>query len=628
MILSLAASCLWGQGSVSKPSSALSPKAQNWQISGRVLTIHGKGVAAAEVEISLPGEKHPLRKVKTDDRGSFQVSFLASSGRPGRTEVMLNASCEGYLDAQDTIELESDRAAGTVDLVVQREPEDPHLLSWDDLVAALLPRLRTPVTAALLGGAGLQQFNLGLRLLDQSRPAEAASVFAGLARRNPASIELRTLAGLAGLEAGGWGSATSELSQAAHLAATAQGKARMAEPFVALGVLETWRGEFGKAELSFLQALEIRPDDALALQELGRAFLLQGKIEAGDHYFERALAHGGSADLHLLRAQALVEMGQPEKAQQQMDAYLDGRKPKQLPLGPRSLWVDLTRRIDLELAGGGATLVDRSPADLTGSFQELKGLTPAADQRALESILEKVGENVRSLFEDFPNTSSTEEINMERLHPGAKTASSLDQSFEYLMVNATDENGLRLNEYRTDKDGRPAIPGKADEDFMVTKGFASTPLVFYPDWQDGCNFRLLGRQPLDGHDALVIAFAERPARARMLEEFVSRDRTAVVLVQGLAWVDPGNFRIMRMRTMLLKPEPEIRLDDQTTDVHYAEVRFKAKEQALWLPQEVSVTVHWNGRIYRNRHRYTDYELFQVRTRDQVKAPKPSKATEN
>jgi hypothetical protein len=44
-----------------------------------------------------------------------------------------------------------------------------------------------------------------------------------------------------------------------------------------------------------------------------------------------------------------------------------------------------------------------------------------------------------------------------------------------------------------------------------------------------------------------------------------------------------------------------------------EVRFKDVPQAFWLPEEVTVTVNWDGAVFRNRHQYSDFQLFRVDT---------------
>jgi Tfp pilus assembly protein PilF len=597
------------------------PTARTWMchVAGRVTTPHRDPVAGARVSITLQRSKRPL-VIETGIQGDFRASFPAGSDSR-QIEIVIEASREGFLDGQDTIELARDHEAPPAELVLQRARPDPQLLSWDSLIAALMPRLRTPTTGAALVGVQLKHFQLGLRLLDQDNPADASPVLRSVANHDPTCIECFNLAALAALASGAWQGAATELNQAARLAALAQGQDRRMEPFVTLGVLQTWRGELTKAQISLLQALALKADDPLALCELGRAFLLQGKMATADLYLARALTHGAPEDAHLLRAQALSELGKPREAQNQLDAYLNGRKARQLPDAPRALYTELGERIALASGGDSSAMMDRSPAELMKTLPELKDLKPDEDQSDLASTMQKVGESVRSVFQGLPDTSSHEKIEMERLHPDGKRAGSLDQQFEYLAVNATNEDGLQLSEYRTDKSGHAATPGDGDGNFMVTKGFAADPLIFYPDWQEGSRYRLMGRQQLDGRDTLVIAFAERPAKAKMLEEFRIRGQSIVVLVQGLAWVDATTYRILRMRTELLKPAPEIRLDAQITDVRFAEVRFTANDEPFWLPQEVSVLVRWNGRIYRNQHHYSDYAVFQVKTRQHVKAPK-------
>jgi hypothetical protein len=76
---------------------------------------------------------------------------------------------------------------------------------------------------------------------------------------------------------------------------------------------------------------------------------------------------------------------------------------------------------------------------------------------------------------------------------------------------------------------------------MVTLGFASDPLIFHPDYLAGSSLRLLGRQRRGGHETSVIAFAQRPAAAKMLEELKTSSGSAVVLIQDIAWVDAVSY---------------------------------------------------------------------------------------
>ncbi len=597
------------------------------KISGQVTTPHGDFLPGAEVAVEVLGDRARHQTVSAGPHGQFEARVPKS--KSASVTVTVTASMPGYAGAQETIEAEPGQAADSIGLVLRKEPVDPDLPDFESLCEMLLPRLRAPATGQPLMGVPLKHMELAVRLLDKDAPEGAAEPLAEVARQNAGCIECGTLAGLAELETGAWSSAGSDLMRASHAAATGQGKSRMPEPLLVLGELQIWRGEFSKAAVSFLGALAIQPDQPLALQELGRTFMLERRMTVADRYLDRALAHGADPESHLLKAQTLIELNEPEKAREQIEAYLGGRRPKDLDPESRQLWAMLSQRIDLELRPGSATLVDRNPAELASAAPELTELVPISDTAAMEPVLRKIGLGVQAIFEDFPNTSVQEEIEMQRLHQDGKIADSLKQHFQYLLVSSVDRDILNLDEYRVDNSGAPVTPGAPDRDLMATSGFASIPLVFHPDYQIGSSFRLLGHQEMDGHDALVIAFAERPATAKMLEEFVLKDQRTTVLTQGFAWIDPDTFQVLRMHTELLKPAPEVRLTAQTTDVRYGPVHFKSNNQTLWLPQEVTVTVHWNGRAYRNTHRYSDYQLFQVGTHEKTKAPKvPSPAPEH
>jgi hypothetical protein len=128
----------------------------------------------------------------------------------------------------------------------------------------------------------------------------------------------------------------------------------------------------------------------------------------------------------------------------------------------------------------------------------------------------------------------------------------------------------------------------------------------------------LGRQALEGQDLHVIAFAQKPETARTEERFSTDQGSALILIQGLAWIDPTNYQIVHIRTDLLAPQSKVRLQRQTTDIQYKQVSFKEVASAFWLPQEVKVTVDWRGRVYRNWHRYSDFKLFNVETKEERK----------
>jgi hypothetical protein len=132
---------------------------------------------------------------------------------------------------------------------------------------------------------------------------------------------------------------------------------------------------------------------------------------------------------------------------------------------------------------------------------------------------------------------------------------------------------------------------------------------------------------MDGRPALVIAFAQKPRIARIFERFNSGSASVLILVQGLAWIDSETNRILRLRTDLLKPAREIRLNSQTTEIDYGEVHFAGTQASFWLPRRVVVTIEWRGKSFRNVHEYSDFRLFNVQTDERRKSAEAAPVSE-
>jgi len=233
-----------------------------------------------------------------------------------------------------------------------------------------------------------------------------------------------------------------------------------------------------------------------------------------------------------------------------------------------------------------------------------------------------VGQGVEAYFKNFPNTVSLEEIHAEVLNRDGKTTESSEEKANYLLLAVPAKWGLGLDEYRTAMGVAGTAAPAPKSNAMRTAGFACAPLVFHPAYQAGSSFRYLGEQVIDGRKAHVLAFAQRPETAKMIERFNTENASVLVLLQGVAWIDAATYRIIRLRTDLLKPPSQVRLERQTTEIRFQQIPFKEIATALWLPQEVAVTVGWKGRTFRNWHRYSDFKLFNVATEERRKTTEP------
>ena len=98
---------------------------------------------------------------------------------------------------------------------------------------------------------------------------------------------------------------------------------------------------------------------------------------------------------------------------------------------------------------------------------------------------------------------------------------------------------------------------------------------------------------------------------------------AHLLMQGVAWVDKTSFQIVRIRTDLLAPRPDVQLERQTTELTLNKVQLLDVATPFWLPKEVKVylgirKVEPDGAHfelnYRNEHHYDDYRRYRVSVR--------------
>jgi hypothetical protein len=295
---------------------------------------------------------------------------------------------------------------------------------------------------------------------------------------------------------------------------------------------------------------------------------------------------------------------------------LEGRDPKKMPPHVRALWerIQQRKKDDAAILASNAKAIARGemPIDyINHPPQNLPDFEPTEDQAPLNAILAAVGENVARLFDHLPNVSAEEKVHQEKLGREGKSDGALENEYRYLCLTPAERWGPSIDEYRTDSGGRKMFQSGLAEGFMLTAGFASAPLIFHPAYQSGSDFRLLGQQKVQGRNTYVVAFAQYPARSRIYGIFQEGKSIRTTFKQGLAWIDSENYQIIRLASDLLKPLSQIKLDKLTTEINFSEVPFHQAGRQFWLPNQVTVSIDWNGKVLRNKHEYSDFMLFKV-----------------
>jgi tetratricopeptide (TPR) repeat protein len=590
-------------------------KQRTWPIAGHIMTPDGKPMPGVKVQVDIGIPAFPPQQIETNLKGEYRAEYHLDATANTKLEANVVASKEGFSTGKGSVELTEGQGSREINLVLREEAGDSNLPSLSPLTEGIAGRFCDPGVAGPRVEAKAD-YQRGLeRMLNDHDSAGAVGPLESAVRREPNCFACRVLLALALLDTGRWDAASEHLEEAAKLTTSAKAGPARPEPFLILGALEMWRQDLPKALGFFMKGLEIRPDDPMVLLEAGRALVDQGNWEAADEYLEKAIHAGASPEAGLLRIQALLELGENEEAEKVMKAYLGDRRPMDLPLEDRMVYARLKERLELKAYEQSRTVIDWPVEELIRTIPALQGLEPADSQKPLDRVLARVQQNVERFFRQMPNTVSVEEIHEESLNRKGEVTDSLDESFQYLLLTQPEKSELGLREFRTPTTTKEFQSRTLQLGHMRTSGFACHSLHLHPAYRAKVNLRLLGRQMLDRRLTWVIAFAQRPENAHVLTRFEAEGKSSPVLIQGVAWIDPENFQILRMHTDLLKPPPNTHLIRQTTDVRYGEVSFKEVATPLWLPKEVTVTVHWKDRIFRNRHRYSDYKMFKVETEE-------------
>ena len=257
------------------------------------------------------------------------------------------------------------------------------------------------------------------------------------------------------------------------------------------------------------------------------------------------------------------------------------------------------------------TYVDLPVAELVERIPELKTLQPAPDQQKLPTILQNMGDSMDNFVRDIVDLIAHEDVTQQKLTARGKVKAKERVQDNYLILHRGYEWGASA-EYRMDDKGNRLGPIGLEMGYLVTSGYALSCISFSTVAQSQSMFRYLGEQKMDSRETYVLAFAQQPGKATFTTVMKGTGATEVdMLTQGILWVDKNGFQIIRMRSDLLAPNKEIRLDQLTTEVTFGEVQLQDVPRPLWLPSHVEVYIEIGDQKFRNVHLYTNYRRYRV-----------------
>ena len=108
---------------------------------------------------------------------------------------------------------------------------------------------------------------------------------------------------------------------------------------------------------------------------------------------------------------------------------------------------------------------------------------------------------------------------------------------------------------------------------------------------------------------------------------ISRGRAscaATILLRGAAWIDANNFHGVRLETDLREAHPELRLNSEHLVMEYGPVKFKTRNEELWLPASADYYAFFRGHRFHRRHTFTNYVLFSIDDKQKIGEPPKEK----
>jgi VWFA-related protein len=610
-----------------------------WVMTGRVASPDNEPLGGVRVWLQLSCGADVGHEVETNSQGRFELPVpdsvfelrapngVSGNGKSAESpgELRVWAFKQGYWPAREEVETPADEGLA-LELVLQDGDRRATLLTPEELIAALARRKAPPEPNVR---EAIPLYRDGVKeSFHQNETLAAIPLLRRALALDPSCVGCEYLLGLAHFGAGGWDLARGYLTEAAGLNDPGETGPKLPEPLIALAVLNIWHGDWESFERLLNTALAAAPGDGLALEELGRLKMFRQDWTGAEETLQKAVRKGAPPEVHLLRAELDLDQGDAKGAQAELRRYLKdsaalatwkskgnhpGARSNTLSPAARQVEKELSDRMQLDAYGKVETVVTKPLAELVSEIPELKGIEPVQSQEPLASLLHNVGATVEKLISELPDTVSDESVHQERLGPEEQVEASRDRNYQYLiLIHPAQGAPPSIKEYRTEQDGKEPGQDYNEVGFFATSRFAfSVPRIFDPMFQSGSDFRLLGRQSVAGHETEVVAFAQIPRKAQLINHHITRYGSVPFLSQGIVWVDVATHQIVWARADLLKPLRMIGLKQETTMVELAETTLAGSPHTFWLPQKVKVFVNSGGHYFRDQHTYSNFRLFRV-----------------
>jgi tetratricopeptide (TPR) repeat protein len=399
---------------------------------------------------------------------------------------------------------------------------------------------------------------------------------------------------------------------------------------VQLARLDSVEKRFDAAEQLLQKVVAAQPQNAEALFLLANAQRELGKNSEAvvTARQAQALPHRSYETVHLVCGMALERQGQPQQAAEEYRTFLTEAPGSPLVPGVRAA-VDLLSQAQKQTAKASdiapaigrelATIQPIAPTavDQPWAPEHVDFITPPVQNVAcaLNDVLKRTGARVQTLVNDLQQFTANEAIEHSEFD-GSMWRQQQTKSFEYVAeIQRHPSGALAVQEWRN---GLANILGGVPIKLLTT-GMAAFALVFHPNYIGNFAVNCEGKATVQGQPAWQIYFAQRPEITSNFRAYWVAGKHYPIKLKGRAWISADTYDVLRIETDLAEPIQDL-LQREHITVNYRVVDFAKKHEQLRLPETAEIYMVFRGHRYRDRHIFSNYQLFSVETTEQTHVP--------
>ncbi len=305
------------------------------------------------------------------------------------------------------------------------------------------------------------------------------------------------------------------------------------------------------------------------------------------------------------------------------------KKEKKAPKG-----VESRRFVSADPPAGGRDALSpraskklaRDRPSLPSPFLYLHEYDPVVDSGlacALPEVLQATAQRVLELAENLQRIAATERIEHFQLTRKGELRRLPTLTYDYVAsVNAVRPGLLSVQEDRRARGEVHVSPTG-----FAARGLAASAFIFHPYLSENFDMQCVGLTEWNGQAAWYLRFHERQGLHTPFRMYKTESGAVTpVRIKGRAWIAANNYEIFRLETDLAESVPELLLKKDQMIIEYRPVRFVTRKIRLWLPALAEFNLDIWGRRYHQVHHFSNFLLFTVDAKHQIKEIRESRSS--